>query len=68
VEKKSGKQWILTLDKDDPEKEFDFESRWQRSLTTQERFEMMWGDEAMMWLKFVRQHEHNKTPLIVKRT
>lgn len=58
---------ILKLNKDDPKKEFSFESKWQRSLTTQERFEMMWGKDAMSWLEFVRQHEHRKAPLIVKR-
>lgn len=59
---------ILKLSKDDPKKELEFELRFQLSLTTQQRFEMMWGEDAISWLKFAREHEHTKTPLIIKRT
>lgn len=59
---------ILKLSKDNPKKELEFEVKFQLSLTTKQRFEMMWGKDAMAWLKFARAHEHSKTPFIVKRT
>lgn len=58
---------ILKLSKDDPKKELAFEVKFQLSLSIQQRFEMMWGRDAMSWLKFAREHEHTKTPLIIKR-
>lgn len=59
---------ILKLSKDDPKKELEFEIKFQLSLTIQQRFEMMWGPDAIAWLKLAREHEHTKTSLIVKRT
>jgi len=59
---------ILKLSKDDPEKELEFEVNYQLSLTVQQRFEMMFGKDAMDFLKFAREHEFFKTSLIVKRT
>lgn len=59
---------ILKLTKDNPKKELEFEVNFQLSLTTGERFEMMFGKDAMEFLKFARKHECFKTPLIIKRT
>lgn len=59
---------ILKLAKDDPKKELEFEVGFQLSLSTAERFEMMFGKDAVAFLKFAREHERFKTPLIVKRT
>lgn len=59
---------MLKLAKDDPKKELEFEVEYQLSLTLQQRLEMMWGRDAMAWLEFAREHEHIKTPLIVKRS
>jgi len=58
---------ILKLSKDDPKKELEFEIAYQLSLTVKQRFEMMFGKDAMNFLKFAREHESFKTPLIVKR-
>ena len=59
---------LLKLRKDDPKKELAFEVRYQLSLSTRKRFEMMWGRDAIAWRKFSREHEYPKAPLIVKRT
>lgn len=59
---------ILKLSGHHPKKEVEFEIRYQLSLTLKERFEMMWGRDAIEWLKFARKHEHPKTSLIIKRT
>lgn len=59
---------MLKLRKDNPRKELDFEVRYQLSLTKKQRLEIMWGDDAMTWLKFARKHERAKTSLIIKRT
>ncbi len=59
---------MLKLSKDDPKKELEFEVKFQLSLTIQQRFRMMWGEDAIAWLKFAREHEHIKTPLIIKRS
>lgn len=59
---------ILKLAKDDPKKELKFEVNYQLTLTTAQRFRMMFGKDAMEFLKFAREHERLKTPLIVKRT
>lgn len=58
---------ILKLAKDNPKKELKFEVNFQLSLTTRERFEMMFGKDAMKFLKFARKHERFKTPFIIKR-
>lgn len=58
---------MLKLTKDDPKKELEFELAYQLSLSTKQRFEMMWGKDSIEWLKFARKHEHSKTPVIVKR-
>lgn len=59
---------ILKLAKDDPKKELEFEVEYQLSLTIKQRFKMMWGADAMAWLKFARKYEHSKAPLVVKRS
>ncbi len=41
VRGQAARTWILKLDHDDPEREMEFELAYQRSLTTQQRFDMM---------------------------
>lgn len=64
----NGSMSILKLAKDNPKKELEFEIKFQLSLTTAKRFEMMFGRDALEFLKFARKHERFKTPVIVKRT
>ena len=58
---------ILKLDHDDPERELEFELEYQRSLTTEQRFEMM-----LMWMKYLNEmlekYGHRKPFEIIKRT
>ena len=58
---------ILKLSKDDPKKEMDFELTFQLSLSVERRLEMMFGSDAIAWLKLARANERTKTPLIIKR-
>ncbi|PIU55274.1 MAG: hypothetical protein COS89_07795 [Deltaproteobacteria bacterium CG07_land_8_20_14_0_80_38_7] len=58
---------MLKLSKHDPKKELEFEVKYQLTLTVDQRFEMMFGKDALIWTKFAREHEYFKTPLIVKR-
>lgn len=61
------KTWILCLEKDDPEKELDFEVRWQLSLSRKERFDMMF-ERSRQVRGMLRRHGHSTPPTIVKRT
>ena len=57
---------ILKLEKDDPERELEFEIEWQRSLSTAERFRMM--DEGSAWfLKLMIERGQKKPFEIIKR-
>ena len=60
------KTHILILDRDDPERELDFEIEFQLSLTEAERYEAM--DRLVKdGLEFIGQHGYSKTPAIVTR-
>lgn len=58
---------ILKLDVDDPETEFEFELAWLRSLTTQERFELMFRKSREI-AELLLRHGHRKPVEITKRT
>lgn len=60
------KTWILQLDHDDPEKELDFEVRWQLSLSKADRFRMMF-DKSRMIRNMLETHGHSTPPQIIQR-
>lgn len=64
--KKKHKTFMLILEKDDPEKELDFELDFQASLTTQERFKMMFVRSAEV-AEMMKRNGRRKSPQIVKR-
>jgi hypothetical protein len=51
----AGKTWILKVDHDDPERELEFELSYQRSLTTGQRFDMMFRMSRLMAEMLARQ-------------
>lgn len=57
---------ILKLSVDDPERELDFELLYQRGLTTQERFRLMFRKSRELADSLVR-HGHRKPLAVVKR-
>jgi len=57
---------ILKLDKHDEEKEIEFELDYLTSLTTGERFEMMFQKREEI-LNLLRRNERRKTTEIIKR-
>ncbi len=57
---------IIKLAKDDPEKELEFELEFQRSLTTQQRFEMMFRKSKEL-AQMLIENGHRKAFEIVKR-
>ena len=65
-DKKKHKTFILALDRDDPEKELEFELEFQTSLTTQERFKMMF-DRSKEVAEMMRRNGYSKSAKIVKR-
>ena len=65
--KKNYKTFILALEKDDPEKELEFELDFQASLTTQQRFKMMF-DRSREILEMMKRDGHRKSAQIIKRT
>jgi hypothetical protein len=63
---KKHKTYILALDKDDPEKELEFEIMFQRTLTEEQRYAIM--DKLVReGLKQIRKRGYKKTPLIIAR-
>ncbi len=58
---------ILKLDKDDETKQLEFELTYQRTLTTQERFELMFRKSREIAEVLLR-HGYRKPIEIVKRT
>lgn len=58
---------ILKLDKDDDDKQLEFELAYQRTLTTQERFELMFRKSREIAEMLLR-HGYRKPVEIVKRT
>ncbi len=57
---------ILKLAEDDSEKELDFELEFQLSLTTQQRFEMMFQKSKEL-AQMLREHGYRKAFEIIKR-
>ena len=58
---------ILKLDEDDETKQLEFELTYQRTLTTQERFELMFRKSREIAEVLLR-HGYRKPVEIVKRT
>jgi hypothetical protein len=58
---------ILKLDADDEDKELEFELAYQRELTTQQRFELMFRKSREIAEVLLR-HGHRKPFEIVKRS
>ena len=58
---------ILKLDKDDEEKEIEFELDYLTSLTTRQRFQLM-ADKTREMLGLLKRNAHRKTTEIIKRT
>jgi hypothetical protein len=57
---------VLKLKKQDEKKEIDFELKYLMSLTTRQRFEMMFEKSRQM-AALLRKNGRRKTPKIVKR-
>ncbi len=57
---------ILKLNRHDENKEINFELKYLLSLTTQQRFQMMFSKTREM-LSLLKGHEDRKTPRIIKR-
>lgn len=62
-----GKSHTLILDRDDPERELEFEVDFQLSLTTRQRFAMMFAASDFLRKKD-RLYEDRRSPTIVKRS
>jgi hypothetical protein len=58
---------VLKVEKDDEEQELEFELAYQRSLTTQQRFELMFRKSREI-AEILQIHGHRKPIEIVKRT
>jgi len=63
---KKHKTFMLALEKDDPERELEFELEFQRSLTTAERFKMMF-ERSQEMAKRLKRNGRRKPVEIVKR-
>lgn len=63
---KLRKTHILILDEDDPQKELEFEIKFQLSLTESERYEAMYR-LCKDGLKILKTYGYSKTPKIVIR-
>ena len=64
---KKGSTHILLLDRDDPEKELEFEIGFQLSLTERQRYEIMDG-LVRDGLARLREHGHKTAPKISVRS
>jgi hypothetical protein len=53
---------ILKLDKDDEDRELEFELDYQRTLTTQQRFDMMFRGSRLMAEAMARQQGRPRGP------
>ncbi len=61
------KTHILFLEKDDPEKEMEFEIEFRRSLSERQRYEIM--DRLVKeGLEFVRRYGYKNTPATITRS
>lgn len=57
---------VLKLDEPDPDRELEFELAWLRSLTTQERFELMFRRSREI-AEVMLKHGHRKPVEVIKR-
>ncbi len=57
----------LKLKESDPERELDFELAYLRSLTTQQRFELMFRRSREI-AELMAKRGHRKSPKVLKRT
>ena len=63
---KKNKTMILILDRDDPQKELEFEIKFELSLTEAERYEAM--DRLVKdGLELIGRNGYSKTPAIITR-
>ena len=58
---------VLKLEKDDEQREIEFELDYLTSLTTQQRFQMM-AQKSREMILLLRRNEHRKSTQVVKRT
>ncbi len=63
---KKKKTFILMLEKDDPQKELEFEVAFQLSLTVAQRYERM-KKLFKQTMDTVKKHDYPKTPEIISR-
>jgi hypothetical protein len=64
--KHNTKTHILVLDKDDPDRELDFEIEFQLSLTPRQRYKIM-GQLFRQRLRWAKQHDSEKIASITAR-
>ena len=64
--RRKHKTFILVLDKDDPEKELEFELDFQLTLSAAERYELM-NRLVKDGLRLVKQNGYQRNPSIVAR-
>jgi hypothetical protein len=64
---KKHKTHILQLEKDDPNKEVEFEIEFQLSLIVEQRYKRM-KKLVNQTMKTVKQHDYPKTPKIISRS
>jgi hypothetical protein len=57
---------VLKLSEDNDEKEIDFELKYLMSLTTKQRFQMMFNKQKEM-IKLLKKNADRKTTEIIKR-
>ena len=61
------KTFILKLDRDNPGEEIGFELRFLKSLTVDERFELMFQRNSEL-LEQLERHGHKRSDTIIKRS
>ncbi|MCD6175438.1 MAG: hypothetical protein J7K65_06710 [Planctomycetes bacterium] len=58
---------VLKLEKDDEQREIEFELDYLTSLTTRQRFEMM-AQKSREMILLLKQNGHRKSTQVIKRT
>lgn len=61
------KMALLKLSEHNVDREIEFELKYLKSLTTKQRFQMMFRKTQEM-IRLLERHEHRKTTQIIKRT
>ena len=64
---KHQRTFVLKLDEDKPDKELEFELNFLQSLTTEQRFQMMFKKTEEI-RSLLKNHGYRKTSQIIKRT